>query len=125
VRHFGWNDGSRSAPIIFPAEGSAVSFVTNDETAPIGSPIKVAVAELDRAGHPGAQQQETSLTSPAGKHPLVQRDWRHGIQAANVDRKRRLVAGTSDLFRASLICVVRLDRSVGQARPLTRGGTTT
>ncbi len=43
VRHFGWDDGFRSALIIFPADRSAFFFVTNDETAPIGEFVKIAI----------------------------------------------------------------------------------
>jgi len=53
VRHFGWDDGFRSALIIFPADMSAVFLVTNDETAPIGEFIKAAISELPTAGDRG------------------------------------------------------------------------
>jgi CubicO group peptidase (beta-lactamase class C family) len=54
VRHFGWDDGFRSALIIFPADQAAVFLVSNDETAPIGELVKAAIGERLSIGGPGA-----------------------------------------------------------------------
>lgn len=45
IRHFGWDDGFRSALIVFPDERSAVFLVTNDETAPMGELLRAALGE--------------------------------------------------------------------------------
>jgi CubicO group peptidase (beta-lactamase class C family) len=54
VRHFGWDDGFRSALIIFPADEAAVFLVSNDETAPIGELVKAAIGEGLVIGGSGA-----------------------------------------------------------------------
>jgi CubicO group peptidase (beta-lactamase class C family) len=56
VRHFGWDDGFRSALIIFPADEAAVFLVSNDETAPIGELVKAAIGERLAIGGSGAGQ---------------------------------------------------------------------
>lgn len=43
VRHFGWDDGFRSALILVPEKDVAVFFVTNDENAPIGDIARAAL----------------------------------------------------------------------------------
>jgi CubicO group peptidase (beta-lactamase class C family) len=56
VRHFGWDDGFRSALIMFPAEGSAIFFVTNDETAPFAEFVRAALAALGSTTDPRTAQ---------------------------------------------------------------------
>ncbi len=47
LRHFGWDDGFRSALLIFPDEGQAILFVTNDEGAPFSQLLRAALAALE------------------------------------------------------------------------------
>lgn len=46
LRHFGWDDGFRSALIIFPEQKQAVFFVTNDEGGPFSGVLRAALAAL-------------------------------------------------------------------------------
>jgi CubicO group peptidase (beta-lactamase class C family) len=46
VRHFGWDDGFRSALILLPGEKSGLFIVSNDETAQIGEFVRAAFAGL-------------------------------------------------------------------------------
>ena len=46
LRHFGWDDGFRSALLIMPDEGQAILFVTNDEGGPFSDFLRAALAAL-------------------------------------------------------------------------------
>ncbi len=46
IRHFGWDDGFRSALLIFPDTGQALLFVTNDEDADLRAYLFPALATL-------------------------------------------------------------------------------
>jgi len=50
LRHFGWDDGFRSALILFPDEKQAVFFVTNDESAPFSALLRAALATISNTG---------------------------------------------------------------------------
>ncbi len=50
LRHFGWDDGFRSALLIMPDEGQAILFVTNDEGAPFSPLLRAALAALTGDG---------------------------------------------------------------------------
>jgi CubicO group peptidase (beta-lactamase class C family) len=57
VRHFGADDGFRSALLLFPDDESGLFLVTNDETTPMPDIARAALGKLLAGGESGEQRQ--------------------------------------------------------------------